>query len=426
MGLFGLVLLSAVGFGVVHVVDRTMHENAKAEAIRALTSRVELKTGTTTAPHESSSALVEIGQGPKGAIFVNPLLSDLDGSVHPGETTITRRNLNGEPYYVALFRSVDDSFSVAAAAPLAEIEATIVALRRGVGVSVLGMSLLLAGMAAVVTGRALRSVADMRVEADLVTHGTLGRRLATDVGASELSMLASTLNEMLDRLEASATAQRQFSSDASHELRSPLATIRAQLELAIAVPTSLARRGAIMLTDIDRIDTIVDDLLALSRADEGSLTRAPVDLDELVRVHAERLAVGSVEIDLDGVEHVQFVGDARLLTGLVRNLLDNARRHARTLVRVRLSATVSGSVRLVVEDDGPGVPSSDRARVFDRFTRLDDARSRDGGGAGLGLSVALAAARAHGGSIEIVDAESGGARFIVALASVPTVGAGHS
>jgi signal transduction histidine kinase len=415
----GLVLLGGTGYIVVRVVDHQMHDNARAEALRALdTARAQVMSGNIASTPDLDAPPVEIGSGPQRSTFIDPVLSRLDLSVvPPGQLYVTRQTVVHDTYYIAVFRSDDSAepYTLATAAPLADIERTVTALRRGVFAAVLALSALLAMVAAIVTNRALRPVAAMRSEADAISHGTLDRRLATDTSAAELAALGATINRMLDRLESSATAQRQFTSDASHELRSPLTTIRAQLELALATPDNLQQRCSTMLAEIDRLDLIVGDLLALSRADESTVARHPVDLDEVVTDHAARLRRDGLRIDLTDVEHVQLDGDERLLTSLVRNLLDNAARHARTTITVSLEERPGRTLHLVVDDDGPGIPTELRRAVFERFTRLDDDRGRDRGGAGLGLAVAMAAARAHDGTIEITDAPSGGARLHVTL-----------
>lgn len=412
----GLALLGATGYMVTHILDGSMHDDARRQVERSLQVLMQVQPTGLIPTTVKDVAFVEVGEGTSQGALRDPLFADIDVSAIPvGKWLTTRRTVEGRPYYVGVFRARDEAFTAGAAVPLTVVERTLSTLRWSVLGTVLGLAIMLAVVAAVVTGRALRPVALMRADADAISHGTLDRRLANDTRASELADLSSTINRMLDRIESAARAQRRFSSDASHELRSPLATVRAQLELAMAAPNTLAERGPSMLTDIDRLDLIVGDLLAVSRADEFDVAHLPIDLDELVLDHVGRLRGSELAIDVLGVEHVQVVGDEKLLTSLVRNLLDNAVRHAGRVVRLRLCEEADGSCRFIVEDDGPGIPLSQRGVVFDRFARLDDGRDRDSGGAGLGLAVAMAAVRAHGGTIEITDSRLGGARFVVSL-----------
>lgn len=420
VGGIGLVLLSATGFIVARIFDGTMHDEARRQVERSLRVLMQIQPSTEIPTTVKDVAFVEVATGSTTGAFRDPIFADIDVSaVAAGKSIIVRRTVEGRPYYIGVSRAADGSFTAGAAVPLSPVERALSTLRWSIVVTVLGLAIMLAVVAAIVTGRALRPVATMRAEADAITHGTLNRRLAVDTSASELAALSSTINRMLDRIETAARAQRRFSSDASHELRSPLATVRAQLELAMAAPGTLGHRGPSMLADIDRLDLIVGDLLAVSRAEELDVAYLPVDLDELVLDHVGRLKRDELVIEVGGIDHVQVLGDGRLLTGLVRNLLDNAARHADRVVRIRLYEEVDGSPHLVVDDDGPGIPPDQRSAVFDRFTRLDDGRDRDSGGTGLGLAVAIAAARAHGGTIEIADSPLGGARFLVALQAGP-------
>lgn len=413
------MLLGATGYIIARALDSAMHDEARRQVERSLRVLVQVQPSAEIPTTVKDVAFVEVAEGSTTAAFRDPIFAGIDASaVATGKSMIVRRSVEERPYYIGVYRARDESFTVGAAVPLAAVERTLSMIRWSIFVTVLGLAIMLAVVAAIVTGRALRPVATMRAEADAISHGTLNRRLADEMSATELAALRNTINRMLDRIESAARAQRRFSSDASHELRSPLATVRAQLELAMATPRTLEERGRSMLADIDRLDLIVGDLLAVSRAEELDVVYLPVDLDELVIGHAERLRRGELAIEVDGVDHVQVLGDEKLLTSLVRNLLDNAARHARRIVRLRLYEHVDGSPRFVVDDDGPGIPLEQRGAVFDRFTRLDDGRDRDSGGTGLGLAVAMAAARAHGGTIEIGDSPLGGARFIVALQAV--------
>jgi signal transduction histidine kinase len=267
-------------------------------------------------------------------------------------------------------------------------------------------------------GRALRPVESMREEAATITAAHLNRRLAVPDGRDEIPRLAVTLNEMLDRIDATSRLQRQFVSDASHELRSPLATLRQLAEVARDYPgrtghDSLARD---VLAEEDRMEELVTALLLLARIDDGvPATAGPVDLDDLVLAQARSLRRhDGPRIDVSGVSAGQVVGDSVLLGQVVRNLLSNALRHASEEVSVSLQE-YDDQVVLTVDDDGNGIPEADRQRVFERFVRLDEARARDGGGSGLGLAIVHKVVDDLGGSVRVQESGHGGARFVVAV-----------
>jgi signal transduction histidine kinase len=218
---------------------------------------------------------------------------------------------------------------------------------------------------------------------------------------------------LLDRLDASLRRQRQFVADAAHELRSPVAALRSQLEVADTTenggdPSPLTQESV-------RLSHLVDDLLALARIDAGPQHRhEPVDLDHLVYDEAKLLHERTDRIvDTRGINACQVVGDAPLLARAVRNLLDNAARHATT--RVTITVRSNGhDAELTVADDGPGIPASERSRVLERFTRLDDARARDTGGVGLGLAIVDDIVKIHRGRLTITD-NAPGARVTITL-----------
>ncbi len=271
----------------------------------------------------------------------------------------------------------------------------------------------------VLTGRALQPVEAMRAEADRISAAALDRRLPLPEARDEIARLAVTLNSMLDRLQAASVKQRRFVADASHELKSPLAALRAIIE----VTTREGDRADIdeVLTDlgheIDRMQRLVDDLLYLARFDETAPTHGPrpCDLDGIVRDEAASLRQRTgLTVDTSGVGPVRVAGDRGRLAQLVRNLTDNAARHATGTIWLETAAR-DGAGRLRVADDGPGIPPGDRERVFERFERLDESRTRDTGGAGLGLAVARAIARSHGGDLRVVDSSHGGATLEAVL-----------
>jgi signal transduction histidine kinase len=224
---------------------------------------------------------------------------------------------------------------------------------------------------------------------------------------------------MLTRLDASHRQQRQFVADASHELRSPVAASRVQLEVGLASPdtTDWAATASAVLAEQRQLGRLVDDLLALGRLDEGGITSTTdVDLDDVLT--RETVRPQPVPVAVDRCDPVRLVGNEQLLTRLIRNLLDNASRHAATEVHVSLRRN-GQLATLDVDDNGPGVPPADRDRIFQRFARVDEARGRTAGGAGLGLAIAREVARAHGGDVRCDEAPAGGARFTVTLPVPP-------
>jgi signal transduction histidine kinase len=279
--------------------------------------------------------------------------------------------------------------------------------------------LLVAATTWMVVGRSLRPVERMRREVDAVSASRLDSRLAEPGTADEIGRLAVTLNSMLDRLDASQSAQRRFISDASHELRSPLASLRQFAEVARAHPERVTadELSDAILDEGARLERLVDGMLTLARSDERGLAsgRRPVDLDDVVLAEVRRLRASTrLRIDASGVGAARVDGDPALIAGLIRNLIDNAARHARSAIAVELAET-HDLVVFAVDDDGAGIPESERERVFDRFVRLDDARARESGGSGLGLSIVREIAAAHGGAVTAARGTLGGARFEVRL-----------
>jgi len=279
------------------------------------------------------------------------------------------------------------------------------------------------------TGWALRPVEAIRSEVAELSATDLRRRVPEPSATDEVGRLARTMNEMLARLEDASNRQRQLVADVSHELRNPLAALKAQLEVAAEHP---ARDAAALLqgpmAEVDRLSQLVEDLLTLARFDEGlvPLRLSEVDLDELVLAEAERLRqFGSVEVSVKEVGAARAAGDEAQLARVVRNLSDNACRHARSNISFSVR-TGPGYCELVVADDGPGVPEVERERIFDRFVRLDTARAHEGSGAGLGLAIVREIVAAHGGKVWVegglgdrgaAGSGLGGARFVVRLPS---------
>jgi len=307
------------------------------------------------------------------------------------------------------------TLTVYAGAPLSAEQG---AVRTALTVMLIGFPLLLAVVAAVtwlVTRRALHPVEGIRGEMAAITASAdLARRVPVPDTHDEVARLARTTNETLAALESSVERQRRFVADASHELRSPIASLRTQLEVGAAHPELLDVTGAV--EDTVRLQRLATDLLLLARLDAGERPAADArfDLAALAREAAEGRAGVTVQAPEGGVPVAGSRGQVgRLLT----NLLDNAGRHARSAVRVNVRR--AGEWALVeVADDGDGVPEDDRERIFERFVRLDAARSRDDGGAGLGLAIGRDVAVRHGGTLTVRDAPAGGAQFELRLPAI--------
>ncbi|MFC4068685.1 sensor histidine kinase [Actinoplanes subglobosus] len=265
----------------------------------------------------------------------------------------------------------------------------------------------------VFVGRTLRPVEAMTGRAATITATNLDARLPVPDSDDEIAALASTMNTMLDRIEVASAAQRRFVADASHELRSPLATIHANADLlrAAVLEESAERSVTRIHRESTRLARLVEDLLLLARADDGALRlrRAEVDLDDLVFAARERVAVERPGLRVEGdVVAVRVIGDADQLHRLLRNLVDNAMRHARDRITITLGRA-GEQAEIVVGNDGPGIAAPDREKIFDRFVRLDDSRSRQDGGTGLGLSIAREIAVRHDGTLTVDDLTDGAA-----------------
>ncbi len=269
-----------------------------------------------------------------------------------------------------------------------------------------------------VVGRALRPVEAMRTEVELITAQQLDRRVPTSMARDEVSRLASTLNDMLDRLQSSNDAQRRFVADASHELRTPITNARTSVEVALADPrdTDWTAVANDVLAQTARMERLTDDLLIMARASNGAtpMRTAAVDIRELLLSQAGRAVPDERRLDVStSITPTTVNGDEDQLGRMLTNLVDNALRHARQRVSVTASRGFDW-VELRVVDDGPGVPVADREAVFKPFVRRDSHRGRTDGGSGLGLAIVKQIVTAHGGSVVIRDA-SPGAIFIVRL-----------
>jgi signal transduction histidine kinase len=266
--------------------------------------------------------------------------------------------------------------------------------------------------------RSLQSVDAIRSRVAEISTSDLTQRVPVPTSRDEIAGLAVTMNKMLSRIEAGHRAQQRFLGDASHELRSPLATIISGLEVAEAHPDLLDADLAIntLLPEAHRMRTLIEDLLLLARADEQNLVlhKEDVALDDLAEVEAARVRREMECTIYTDICPARLTGDPAALSRMIRNLVDNAVRHANSLIAIEVSSR-SGTAKLSLSDDGPGIAPAERTRVFERFVRLDSDRSRSGGGAGLGLAIVAEVVAAHGGTVTIDDRPGGGTKMIVAL-----------
>lgn len=306
-----------------------------------------------------------------------------------------------------------DGYVIAALTPNTIVDRNVRQVRSVLGLVIPALAAVFAALIWFLTGRMLRPVAQMTERANSIRTDTLHERLTEPGTDDEIDRLAVTLNSMLDRLDAGAKQQRDFVSDASHELQSPLTVMIGEAELAGASgdPIRLAEANERVIEQGRRLTSLIDDLLALARSGEAALRRIELDLDDVIRDEA---GLQSRPIDTSRVDHVRMTGDLGALSRLIRNLLDNAARYADDEIVVAASA-VGSTVTVTVDDDGPGVPADQRRRVFERFGRADESRARATGGTGLGLAISQAIVEAHGGEIVVGDSPLGGARLRVTL-----------
>ena len=363
-----------------------------------------------------------------------------------GETVAESRNLSGEeslldepiradivrleaPFeddpFLAVVTEVDASgerFWVISGQSLEHVTESIEAV---IGLLIVGLPIVLLVVGLItwrISGRTLSPVNDITTEVHAISSEDLHRRVPVPPGEDEIARLAMTMNEMLGRLEESHRRQQRFVSDASHELRSPVAAIRQHLEVALTHPEKTSDDLLqVLYSEGLRMQSLVEDLLLLASIEETTPKPAPmeVDLDDLVFEEADRARGSSaVTVDTHNVSAGRVEGHGQQLLRMVANVIANAARHAGTKVAIHLRET-DDTVVLDVDDDGPGVPESQRHRIFERFVRLDEARARDSGGSGLGLAIAAEVVKGHGGRIEVSTSPLGGARFRITLPRRP-------
>lgn len=346
-------------------------------------------------------------------------VTGVEGLRDPGEFLIvaTAVRLNDGPYTVVVASRVQ---------VLAETVATVSWYLLGAA----PLLLLVVGVLVwQLVGRSLQQVERIRGQVASIDGERLNERVDVPQTKDEIQSLALTMNTMLERLQSSDSAQRRFISDASHELRGPVATLRAGVEVAAADPSgkSWHERRNILFEETSRLHLLVEDLLALAKAHDGGfrLNEEDVDLDDVVDRETRRLRKTSAHVITADLTPVRIRGDARRVGQVLRNVLDNADRHAVSRIHISLNPGEGGAGAVItVDNDGGPVPEADRQRVFERFVRLDASGSREGGGSGLGLAIAAGIMSAHHGSIHATESPLGHCRFAMVFPGPKEVGPG--
>ncbi|MGP3960826.1 sensor histidine kinase [Nonomuraea sp. 3N208] len=391
--------LGVVALLLVIVLRGSLESSAGAEATRKaaaaapLARTIEVVAGTPVrvAGKETKAGVIHLRDGTVAAVADPDLVLTDDKSetieewAEPGQYAVAGLKVTTQTGPAMLWSR-------------ASLAGATDALRSMYGALLPGVPAVLLVVAAMTwfsVGRALAPVAAIRAKVAHITARDLHQRVPVPSSKDEIAALASTVNGTLDRLETAVETHKRFVADAAHELRSPIATLRARLELA--EPSELTREA---LADIERLQSLAADLLMLAKLDAGEpLRSAELDLGQVAAEESLRVQRRpEVRVELDIEPDVVMKGSRAHLDRLVTNLTDNAVRHAASTVCVRVHAEADEAV-LEVLDDGPGIPFEQREAVFDRFTRLDEARARDAGGAGLGLPIARDIAALHQGSL---------------------------
>lgn len=427
-----LVLL-VVGVGIVRLTTASMLDDATAAAevqARNLAIVVEAgRLGSVLDVDAAGSTILQVASSDGEVLAASRQLAGmppLDDSMPLSGHTITRTVRIVGPaetidYQVVAIASESPEGPVAvfAGVSLTGTKPVLDTLTRLLLVGLGAVLVIVALVSWLVVGRALRPVEEIRSEVSRLTEQDLFRRVPVPNRRDELGRLAMTMNGMLERLEAAAARQRTFIADASHELRSPIASLRTQLEVTVAHPAGqdASEVAAEALKDVQALEALSVDLLRLTRLDAGVAAEPEsFDLSWLLDDVLKPRYADRVPIEVDAPSEVPCFAAPREVRQVLTNLLDNAVRHATSRVAITLTrgSTPQEPVMLTVSDDGPGIPDADRERIFDRFVRLDAPRSREEGGTGLGLAIAKQSARTQGGDVLALATEQG-ASFRVTL-----------
>jgi len=434
LGVTGVALALALGSLVLYAVltftvNRTVDDGALASA-RAVAAMVSENTVPNPLP-VSGSQVVQVVSGSGAVVSASVSADRLTPLLRPPELARAlagerisipgaRVGLSGTMRAIAMQAGPSSaSRSIIVAVPVNDVEQSQRVLRITLLLAYTPLVVVMALIAWRVIGSTLKPVETLRSGAARISGSDQDERLAVPESADEIRALALTLNDMLDRLAASRGRQRAFVADAAHELRSPLTSMRTQLEVAQHLGEG-GELAADLLADVARLSTLVEDLLLLARAGSDSKhvpVRESLDVRALLVATADRYAGARVPVSVAGGPAVYANANSDELRRVLANLVDNAVHHASSKVVLQVRAE-GGDAVLTVVDDGPGIPADERDRVFERFARLDDARDRDAGGTGLGLAIVRELLRRSDGSISLQDNPSGpGLAAVVRLAS---------
>ena len=426
-----MVVLIGVGYGLVTNQRRVLTDTLDESMVSRIDElEVTIATGElpplTNLGEDDTVAQIVTSAG--DVLASSPLidgLAPLGDPIAAGQTVGDAERIPGVDGDIRLVTRVvgtpDGPVVVYLAAPTDDIDESVTALVTSLSIAVPITAVVLAALIWFIVGRTLRPVELIRAEVAGMGGTDLHRRVPVPGGDDEIVRLARTMNDMLERVDEASRRQRQFVGDASHELRSPLTRMRSELEVDLAHPNGADATAThvSVLEEVIGLQRLVDDLLLLAR--NAAIDPRAVRRHDVVNVAAvvERVGRGitghdvQVEVRRNG-SAAPVSGNAPELARAIGNLADNAARHARSVVRLVVSAA-PGSVTVAVEDDGPGIPAGEHERIFERFARLDEGRAASDGGTGLGLAIARDIVERHGGTLSVDTGSTTGARFVVVL-----------
>ncbi|MFF0341587.1 ATP-binding protein [Kribbella sp. NPDC004875] len=428
MALGAALLLLLLQRGLISAVSDAADGRAADVAAQVSEEGVD-NLGTDLARTTRASQIVQVLDSSGTVVAASSARADSAPLTHlrPAGGTVQRtevgemRLLDDDNDYLIVARGVEyggQTYSVVVASSVETQRSTLATVAKYLAIGFPVLLLVVGAASWMLTGQALRPVERIRTRVQGIESSDLTERVPVPQTDDEIARLAATMNEMLDRLQTGQATQRAFVADASHELRSPLATIAAGLEVIepSARGQSWQELLRLMKGEAERMRRLVENLLLLAKADDAALPmhRTEVDLDDLVDMEILRLRENNRIRVVGDVRPVRVYGDPLRLSQLIRNLVENAATAAHSTVRLSTTER-DGHALLTVQDDGDGIPESDRQRVFERFVRLDTSRARASGGSGLGLSIVQEIIKAHHGTVTLGPADDGGTTATVMI-----------